>query len=118
VVDVDVDIDRLTIKDCFVDLGVNGVLSSLAQVAAGTDTTNIEFDGNYMSRLVAASAVQIITWADTTTTNTGVIRNCECRNLDTAGELLATAGSNVHFADNLSTSAIDASGYSLPTADS
>jgi len=119
VVNVDADIDQLTIKDCYVDLGVNGVLSSLVEVAAGKDTTRIQLEGNYMSRLVAASAVQIITWADTTTTNTGIIRNNDSRSLDVAGELLATAGSNVHFVENYTTSAIDKSGYaSLPAVDS
>jgi len=113
VADIDVDIDGLAITDCYVDLGINGVLSSLAEVAAGTDTTHVNFDGNYISRLVTASAIQIITWVDTTTTNTGMVRNNRTRTLDTAGELYATAGSNVHFANNLTTSAIDKSGYAI-----
>jgi len=118
VADIDVDIDGLTIEDCYVDLGINGVLSSLVEVAAGKDTTNIDLRANYVSRLVTASAVQLITWVDTTTTNTGIAAWNRSRTLDIAGELLATAGSNTHFANNLSTSAIDKSGYSLPTADS
>ena len=112
-VDVDVDIDGLAVEDCYVDLGINGVLSAIAEVAAGTDTTNLNIRGNYISRLVTASAIQIITWVDTTTTNTGIIANNRCRTLDTAGELYATAASNVHFANNLTTSAIDASGYAI-----
>lgn len=117
-VNVDEDIDLLTVEDSYLNLAVNGVLSSVVEVAAGKDTTLLQLHRNYMTRLVAASAVQIITWADTTTTNTGLISDNECRTLDVAGELVATAGSNVHFTGNLTTSAVDKSGYALPTADS
>ena len=117
-INVDADIDRLTILDCYVDLAVNGVLSSLAEVAAGKDLTNVNIKGNYVSRLVAASAVQLITFVDTTTTNTGIVADNKCRTLDTAGELLVTAGTNISFFDNKSTSAIDKSGYILPAVDS
>tara|TARA_R100000963_G_C4634619_1_gene98993 strand:- start:37 stop:981 length:945 start_codon:yes stop_codon:yes gene_type:complete len=117
-VNVDADIDRLTVLDCYIDLGVNGVLSAIAEVASGKDTTNVNIRRNYVSRLVTASAVQLITWVDTTTTNTGILEDNRCRSLDVAGELLITAGSNVSQYNNLSTSAVSVSGYLLPAADS
>jgi len=110
-VNVDADIDRLTIKDCYVRLGVNAALSSLAEVAAGKDTTNVNFDGNFVNRLVAASAVQLANYADTTATNTGVMQNNLCGTRDTGGALYATAAVEVHISGNLSTAAVDASGF-------
>ena len=118
VVNVDADLDGLTILDCYTNLGVNGVLSSLAEVAAGKDLTNINVQRNYCTRLVTGSAVQLITFADTTTTNTGLCADNFCRSLDTAGELIITAGTNITFMNNKTTSAIDKSGYLLPGVDS
>ena len=117
-VNVDCDIDRLTILDCHINLGINGVLSSLAEVAAGKDLTNVNIRRNYVSRLVTASAVQLITFVDTTTTNTGIMEDNRCRSLDVAGELLLTAGTNISLYNNTSSSAVDASGYVLPAIDS
>jgi len=117
-VNVDSDLDRLSVVDCIVNLGVNGVLSSIGEIAAGKDLTNVVIKGNYVSRLVAASAVQLLTFVDTTTTNTGLCQDNVCRSLDTAGELLISAGTNISQYNNLSTSVIDKSGYLLPAADS
>lgn len=117
VVNVDADIDGLTIHDCYVDLAVNGVISIFAEVAAGKDLTNVDIQRNYGTRLVAASAVGFITFADTTTTNTGLMKDNSWRSLDIAGELYTTAGSNITFIDNKATSVIDKSGYLLPAAD-
>jgi hypothetical protein len=118
VVNVDADVDGLTIHDSYVNLGVNGVVSCYAEVAAGKDLTNIDIQNNYATRLVTASAVGYITFADTTTTNTGLMKGNSWRSLDTAGELYTTAGSNITFIDNRATSVIDKSGYLLPAADS
>ena len=118
VVDVDADIDGLTIHDCLVNLAVNGVVSIFAMVAAGKDLTNVDIQRNYGSRLVTGSAVGFITFADTTTTNTGILKDNSWRSLDTAGEIYTTAGSNITFMNNKATSAIDRSGYLLPVADS
>jgi hypothetical protein len=115
-VNVDADLDRLSVVDCYIDLGVNGVLSAIAEVAAGKDLTNVNWRGNYVSRLVAASAVQLATFVDTTTTNTGIATGNLCRSLDIAGELLI-AGTNISQYNNYSTSVIDKSGYLLPAAD-
>ena len=118
VINVDSDIDGLTVHDCYFDLAVNGVLSIIAEVATGKDLTNIDIRRNYGTRLVTGSAVGYITFVDTTTTNTGVMKDNTWRSLDTAGELYVTAGSNITFDNNKATSAIDRSGYLLPAADS
>jgi len=116
--DIDADMDGFTVLDCTVDLGVNGVLSALGEVIAGSDTTNINIQRNNVTRLVTASAVQLITWADTTTTNTGLCSENIMRTLDVANELVMTAASNVSFYENVSSSAVGKSGYLLPAADS
>jgi len=114
---VDADLDRNSVVDCYIDLGVHGVLSAIAEVAAGKDLTNVSWKNNYVSRLVTASAVQLATFADTTTTNTGIAQGNVCRSLDIAGELLISAGTNISQFNNYSTSVIDKSGYLLPAAD-
>ena len=111
VVNVDADIDRLKIKDCYVRLGINSTLASLVEVVNGKNTTNIDLDGNFVNRLVTAAAIQLIQWGNTTTTNNGVSRNNLCATRDVADALYATAGSNVHQSGNLSTSAVDKSGF-------
>ena len=117
-INVDADLDGLTIHDCYVDLAVNGVLSIFAEVAAGKDLTNVDIRRNYGTRLVTASAVGYITFADTTTTNTGILQDNMWRSLDTAGELYVSAGTNISFDNNKASSVIDKSGYLLPAADS
>jgi hypothetical protein len=116
-VNVDADLEGLTVQDCYIDLGINGVLSTIAEVATGKDLTNLDIRRNYSSRLVTASAVQLITFAGSTTTNTGIMESNRCRSLDVAGEIIVTAGTNISFYDNLTTSAIDKSGYILPVID-
>jgi len=117
-VNVDADIDRLSVVDCDINLGINGVISCIAEVAAGKDLTNCLIDNNRCTRLVTASAVGLITFADTTTTNTGTISNNKWTHRDTAGELLLTAGTNVNAFNNYATGVIGTSGYLLPAADS
>lgn len=117
-VNVDADIDRLSIVGCTVDLGINGVISCLAEVAAGKDLTNVAIHDNKCSRLVTASAVGLITFADTTTTNTGYMSGNFWHHRDTAGELLLTAGTLIHTDQNFASGVINTSGYLLPVADS
>lgn len=117
-VNVDADIDGLSVVGCYINLGINGVLPCIAQVAAGKDLTNCNIDGNRITRLVTASAVGAITFVDTTTTNTGTISNNFYTHRDTAGELLLTAGTNVNAFNNYATGVIGTSGYLLPAADS
>ena len=117
-VNVDADIDGLSVVDCDINLGINGVISCIAEVAAGKDLTNCFIDNNRCTRLVTASAVGLITFADTTTTNTGTISNNFWTHRDAAGELLLTAGSNVNAFNNYATGVIGTSGYLLPAADS
>ena len=118
-VNVDANIDRLSILDCYVDLGINGVVSTFIMCDAGSSTTNLLIQGNYKSRLEADNSLQVGTFADTATAKTGLLKWNDCRSLDTAGELFLTATSNVHSDENYTTSVIDKSGYaSVPAVDS
>jgi len=114
---VDADIDKLSIVDCYFNLGVNtSDLPILAVVATGKDLTNVVITGNQCIRLNDANPLLIT--ADTTTANTGIIADNFVRHLDTAAELLVTAATNIGFFDNKATAAVDASGFLLPAADS
>ena len=115
---VDSDIDRLSVIGCKIDLGINGVLACIAEVAAGKDLTNVNIRENHCTRLVTASAVGLITFANTTTTNTGTMANNFWTHRDIAGELLLTAGTLIHTFDNKASGVINTSGYLLPAADS
>lgn len=117
-INVDADIDRLRVVDCVINLGINGVLACIAEVAAGKDLTNVYIHGNNCIRLVTASAVGLITFADTTTTNTGIMSNNTWTHRDILGELLLTAGTLIHTFDNKASGVINTSGYLLPAADS
>lgn len=117
-VNVDADIDRLSVVGCTINLGINGVISCIAEVAAGKDLTNVEIHDNKCTRLVTASAVGLITFADTTTTNTGFMSGNFWHHRDIAGELLLTAGTLISTDQNFASGVINTSGYLLPVADS
>jgi len=111
------DLDGLTVKGCYLNLGVNtSDLPAIAIVATGKDVTNVHIEDNDVIRLNDANPLLIT--ADTTTANTGIVKNNRVRHLDTASELLVTAGTNIGFFDNKATAVIDKSGYLLPAADS
>ena len=116
-INVDADIDRLSVVGCTINLGINGVLSCIAEVAAGKDLTNVQIHKNQCTRLVTASAVGLITFADTTTTNTGFMTGNFWTHRDIAGELLLTAGTLITTQQNYATGVINTSGYLLPVAD-
>lgn len=113
----DEDIDRLTIKDCYVNLGVNtSDLPALVNMASGKDVTNLQIVGNKVIRLNDANPLLVV--ADTTTANTGIIADNYVRHADTVGELLVTAATNIGFFNNYATAVADGSGFLLPAADS
>ena len=114
---IDADLDGLVVRDCYFNLGVNtSDLPIIAVVATGKDVTNVEITGNKCIRLNDANPLLLT--ADTTTANTGIVANNYVRHLDTATELLVTAGTNFGFFENKATAAVDASGFLLPAADS
>lgn len=109
------DLDRLVMKDCIVSFQHANALH-LIEGASGADFTDCFVDNNRYATLDAAGAVVIVT--DTTTANTGFVTNNHVSSRDTAGELMCTAGTNITFSQNYSSSVIDGSGYLLPAADS
>lgn len=115
--DIDADIDGLVFRRNYLNIGVNtNDLPAIAGVATGKDLTNVRIEENDIVRLNDANPLLIV--VDTTTANTGIIRENYVRHLDTAGELLVTAGTNFGFFDNKATAAVDASAYLLPATDS
>lgn len=117
VVKGDADIDQLTIKNNYINLGVNASdLPALVNMATGKDITNVRIEDNDVVRLNDANPLLAVT--DTTTANTGVMKGNFVRHLDTAAELLITAGTNIGMFGNYATAAVDASAYLLPAADS
>ena len=116
-VDVDADIDGLVVEDCYINLGVNtNDLPVIAGVATGKDLTNVRIINNDIIRLNDANP--LLADPDTTTANTGICKGNNVRHLDTASELLITAGTNIGFFENKASAAVDASGYILPAVDS
>ncbi len=110
---IDADLDQLTVEDCNFNLGVNtSDLPVIAIVATGKDLSNARIVGNECIRLNDANPLLIT--ADTTTANTGIVANNVVRHLDTAGALLVTAGTNFGMFNNDSQSAVDVSGVLLP----
>ena len=111
------DIDGLTFRNSYANLGVNtNDLPALVNMATGKDLTNLRVIDNDVIRLNDANPLLVVT--DTTTANTGIIKGNTIRHADTAGELLATAATNIGFSDNKASAVADASGYLLPAADS
>lgn len=116
-VDVDADIDGLSIVDCYLNLGVNtNDLPIFADVVNGKDLTNLNIVGNTCIRLNDANPLFVV-FGNTTTTNTGIVSGNFVRHLDVAGELLVTAASNIGFFENFATAAVDKSGAILPAID-
>jgi hypothetical protein len=116
-VSVDSDLDGLVVEGCYFNLGVNtSDLPIVAIVATGKDVTNITVKNNNFIRLNDANPLLVT--CDTTTANTGVIQGNTVRHLDTAGELLVTAGTNISFTANLCSAVVDTSGFLVPAADS
>ena len=115
-VNVDADLDRLTVVGCYLNLGVNtSDLPIIAVVATGKDLTNVYIVGNIFIRLNDANPLLIS--MDTTTANTGVIAKNFIRHLDTGSELLITAASNIGHFENYTTAVVDLSGVIMPAAD-
>ena len=116
-VNSDADLDGLTVLDSYIQLGVNNS-STIAMVPSGKDVSNINIQRNFTYRLDTAGAVCLITLADTTTTNTGLVAYNQCRHSDTGGEILITATSEIMFYENYASGVAGKTGYLLPAADS
>jgi len=113
----DADMDSVSLKRNYVNLGVNvSDLPALVNMATGKDLTNFACEDNKVIRLNDANPLLVVT--DTTTANTGYLKGNFVRHLDTAGELLVTTGTNFGMFENMATAAVDASAYRLPAQDS
>lgn len=113
----DADIDSLSLKRNYVNLGVNtNDLPALVNMATGKDLPNVVITDNLVVRLNDANPLLVVT--DTGTANHGILARNFVNHADVAGELLVTATTRIGHFDNKATAAVDASGYLLPAADS
>lgn len=116
-VDIDGDLDSLTVKNCYANLGVNtNDVPIVGFVATGKDVTNIRIENNVFIRLNDAN--ELLVDPDTTSANTGAFVGNKIRHADTAAEILIATGSPILMAENYASAVDDASGYLLPAADS
>lgn len=114
---VDADIDQLSIVDCSINIGVNtSDLPILVDVAAGKDLTNLNIVGNTCIRLNDANPLLVV-FADTTTTNTGIIADNKVSHRDVTAPTMVTAGTNIAQFNNESSDAIDSSGVVIPSVE-
>jgi hypothetical protein len=116
-INLDADCNKITIENCYVNLGVNtSDLPICIDVATGKDVTNLKILNNYFIRLNDANPLLVT--ANTTTANTGIIKSNCIVHRDTASELLVTAATLIGFFENKATAVADFSGYTLPASDS
>jgi len=116
-IDINGDLNRLTVLDCYIALGINSDLPAIAVVSTGKDVPNVNIQRNFTYRLETSGAVCLITM-DTTTTNDGFVVGNDCRHADTAGEILITTTTEIMFYENYASGVAGADGYLLPAADS
>lgn len=114
---IDADLDGLKV-DGYLNLGVNtSDLPAVAVVATGKDLTNVNIGEKGLVVIRLNDANPLLITADTTTANTGVIRNTFVRHLDTAAELMVTAGTNIGFVNVKGSAVVDKGGYDVPALD-
>lgn len=107
------DLDRLTVVDCFVAMGVaNG--EAIISVATGKDITNHNIGGNKFYRLNTSGNMAV---SSDTSANSGMIYDNYVGHADTAGEEPFLCGGS-RFFNNYACAVNSASGYLLPTTDS
>ena len=119
-VNVAKDIDLLTLKGNYVNIGVNTGDKAAMVICEDThDATNIFIESNYIQRRNDAATQGIIMHAKTTTSNTGIVKDNMVVCADDA-PLLITADMRIGMFNNkaVSTGITDVSGYVLPAIDS
>ena len=111
-------IDRLTILDNKVQLGVKNNTPALLAVATGKIATNLDMGDNRVFRLNTDTATGAILATTDGTTNSGLIYGNFVQHADTAAELLITANAGWGTFNNYASGVVGASGFLLPAADS
>lgn len=117
-VKADADIDRLTMINNRVQLGVKNNTAALLALATGKDATNLSMGYNNVFRLNTDTATGAILATTDTTANSGMIYGNFVQHADTLGELLITANAGWGTFQNYASGVVGASGYLLPAADS
>jgi|TARA_Y100000310_G_scaffold140332_2_gene139713 hypothetical protein len=117
-VKMDGDNSDVTIRDNFVQLGVNNNTASLLAVITNKSVFNLQMTGNRVFRLNTDTATGAILLTTDQADNSGVVANNFAQHADTASELLITASSGLGTFENYASGVAGASGYLLPAADS
>lgn len=117
-VKADADIDRLTMTNNRVQLGVKDNTAALLALATGKDATNLSMGYNNVFRLNTDTATGAILATTDTTANSGMVYGNFVQHADTLGELLITANAGWGTFQNYASGVVGASGYLLPAADS
>ena len=112
-IEANADIDRLTIKDSYIALGVADGEAAV-MCATGKDLTNLEFVNNRIRRANTASAVAI---NSDTTANTGIVAYNVIHTADSASAVPFDVTGVGHFENYQLGVATDASGLLLPAVD-
>ena len=112
-IEVNGDLDQLTVVDSFISLGVQNS-EAIISVASGKDLTNAYIVGNAFYRLNTAG--DIVVDSDTAN-NSGIVANNVVGHADTSGEVIYDI-TGARLFENYASAANDASGYILPAVDS
>ena len=106
------DIDRLTVEDCYVSLGVNGT-ESIIMATTGKDFTNCKIMRNVFLR---GNLSGVVIMNSNTTANSGVIAYNLCGHLD-ADAATPFDVTGAHLFENYALGVVDGSGLLLPAVD-
>lgn len=117
-VKMDGDNYRVTIKDNFVQLGVNNNTPALMAIATAKSVFNADIGHNKVYRLNTDTATGGILVTTDQSDNSGLIYSNFAQHADTAAEILVTASSGFGVFENKASGVAGASGYTLPAIDS
>lgn len=117
-VKMDGDNSRITLRNNFVQLGVNNNTPALMAIITGKSVFNAVIEGNKVYRLNTDTATGAILVTTDQSDNSGIICNNFAQHADTAAELLITASSGFGVFNNYASGVAGASGYILPGVDS
>ncbi len=121
VVDVNVHMDGLTIRDCYTNLNpINK--ATFAQVATSKDLSNVIIENNTCIRLITATSgdVELLVSLDSPSGATGVARNNTFRHFSsgTSTPAIITTGTAISMTNNLVAKVNNLSGLVIPAIDS
>jgi len=116
-VKMDGDNADVTLRNNFVQLGLNNNTPALMAIVAGKSVLNAQIDNNRVFRLNTDTLTGAILVSTDQSDNSGIISRNYVQHADILGELLVTASSGFGFMENYASGVAGLSGYLLPAAD-